>query len=355
VRDTLPYSWYTDPDVLARERERLFASAWQYAGHSGELAEPGSYLTLRVGEIPLVVLRDRGGTLRAFVNVCRHRGAEVVSGHGSCTTLQCHYHAWTYGLDGKLRAAPRSEADPDFDRDALGLKPAQVGTWGPLVFVNADASAPPLAETLGELPEIVRRGGLDLDELSFHERVTFSLDANWKIAVENYLECYHCAVAHPGFSEVIDVRPEAYLLERHPTFGSHYARPRERSANGDVHGQFHLIWPNIKVNVMPGRPNLSVGPLVPTGTDTTDGFLDYFFAPGADPDWVAEYLRLDYQVGDEDRVLVESVQRGMRSRAFDRGRLMLPSEELIGEFQRWVAAGLSQTPSRGNDSSHARE
>ena len=102
-------------------------------------------------------------------------------------------------------------------------------------------------------------------------------------------------------------------------------------------GQFHLIWPNIKVNVMPGRANLSVGPLVPNGTDSTDGFLDYFFGPDCDPDWIADYLELDYQVGDEDRVLVESVHRGMRSGAFERGRLMLPSEELIGEFQRWVA------------------
>ncbi len=361
MTDTLPYSWYTDPDVLARERARLFSSAWQYAGHSGELAEPGSYLTLHVGEVPLVVVRDREGTgtLRAFVNVCRHRGAEVVTGRGSCTTLQCHYHAWTYGLDGKLRAAPRSEADPGFDSEALGLKPAQVDTWGPLVFVNADASAPPLAETLGELPEIVRRAGLDLDALEFHERVSFSLDANWKIAVENYLECYHCAVAHPSFSEVIDVRPDRYLLEGHPTFGSHYASPRTPSTagngNGEVEGQFHLIWPNIKVNVMPGRANLSVGPLVPNGTDSTDGFLDYFFGPDCDPDWIADYLKLDYQVGDEDRVLVESVQRGMRSGAFERGRLMLPSEELIGEFQRWVAGRLDQTPSRGNDSSHVRE
>jgi len=357
MTDTLLYSWYTDPEVLARERARLFTSAWQYAGHTGELAEPGSYLTLQVGEVPLVVVRDRDGTLRSFINVCRHRGAEVVTGRGTCTTLQCHYHAWTYGLDGKLRAAPRSEADPGFNRDELGLRPAQVDTWGPLVFVNADASAPPLAETLGELPEIVRGAGLDLDALEFHQRVSFSLGANWKIAVENFLECYHCAVAHPSFSEVIDVRPDRYLLERHPTFGSHYASPRGASSNGNGHvdGQFHLIWPNIKVNVMPGRANLSVGPLVPNGTDSTDGFLDYFFGPDCDPGWIADYLELDYQVGDEDRVLVESVHRGMRSGAFERGRLMLPSEELIGEFQRWVAARIDQTPSRGTDSSHVRE
>jgi choline monooxygenase len=320
--------------VLARERELLFAHSWQYAGHSGQLAEPGSYFTLRVGDVPLVVVRDREGELAAFVNVCRHRGAEVVSGEGSCTTLQCHYHAWTYGLDGALRAAPR--ADDDLDRTELGLRRAQVDTWGPFLFVNADSEAPPLAETLGELPELVRAGGIDVDALAFHSRRPYSLAANWKVAVENYLECYHCAVAHPGFSEVVDVAPDAYRLERHSTFASHHVRTRD----GDGEGQFHMIWPSTKVNIWPGTPNLSIGPLAPAEPGRTDGFLDYFFSADVDSAWLADFMELDDQVGIEDRELVESVQRGMQSRAFERGRLMLPSEELIADFQRWVAAGL---------------
>ena len=334
MTDTLPYRWYTDADVLARERERLFGHAWQYAGHTGQLPEPGSFFTIRAGDVPLIVVRDREGALRALVNVCRHRGAEVVSGEGRCTTLQCHYHAWTYDLDGSLRAAPRSNG---LDRGALGLRPAQVGTWGPLVFVNPDLDAPPLEATLGDLPRIVRAAGLDLDALTFHQRVEYSLRANWKIAVENYLECYHCAVAHPGFSKVIDVSPSAYRLEAHPTFASHFAPSRD----GEGQGQFHMIWPNIKVNVMPGRPNLSIGPLVPEEPDRTYGWLDYFFAEDVDEGWIADYLKLDNQVGAEDQVLVESVQRGMRAGAFEHGQLLLPSEELIAEFQRWVATGLA--------------
>jgi phenylpropionate dioxygenase-like ring-hydroxylating dioxygenase large terminal subunit len=323
--------------VFARERVRLFERSWLYAGHAAQLAEPGSYFTLRVGDIPLVVVRDRDGILRAFVNVCRHRGAEVVAREGRCTTLQCHYHAWTYGLDGALRAAPRSEADPAFDCDELGLRPARIGAWGPFLFVNADADAAPLADTLGPLPDIVRDGGIDVDAVTFHARAPYSLAANWKVAVENYLECYHCAVAHPGFTELVDVSPEAYRLERHPTFASHYAPLRDGSAEG----QFHLIWPATKVNIMPGRANISVGRLVPVDANRTDGFLDYFFPPGVDPEWIAEYMEFDDRVGAEDRELVESVQRGMRSGAFAHGRLMLPSEELIGDFQRWVAAGLA--------------
>ena len=321
--------------MLARERELLFAHAWQYAGHAGQVAQPGSYFTVRAGPVPLVVVRDRDGELRAFLNVCRHRGAEVVSGEGRCTTLQCHYHAWTYGLDGELRAAPRAE--DGFDRSELGLRPALVDTWGRFIFVNADADAAPLAETLGELPALVRDGGIDVDSLTFHHRGHYSLAANWKVAVENYLECYHCAVAHPAFSEVVDVSPDSYRLEPHPTFASHHVRLRD----GEGGGQFHLVWPNIKVNIWPGAPNLSIGRLVPISPGQTDGFLDYFFPQDADPRWVKDYLELDDQVGAEDRELVESVQRGIGSRAFERGRLMLPSEELIAEFQRWVAAGLA--------------
>ena len=347
MTDTLPYTWYTDVEVFDREREGLFERSWQYAGHMGDLPEPGSYFTLRTGNVPLVVVRDREDELRAFVNVCRHRGAEVVSGSGPCSTLQCHYHAWTYALDGTLRAAPRSDADPGFDRDALGLRPAQVDTWGPFVFVNADHEAAPLADTLGTLPDLVRDAGLDVDALTFHTRAAYSLEANWKVAVENYLECYHCAVAHPSFSDVIDVGDEAYRLESHPTFATHYAQARETprndhyDTNGGVEGQFHMIWPSIKVNVMPGRANISIGPLVPVGPDRTDGFLDYFFGADADSDWIADYLALDDQVGAEDRTLVESVQRGMGSGAFEHGRLLLPSEELIGEFQRWVSGALN--------------
>jgi phenylpropionate dioxygenase-like ring-hydroxylating dioxygenase large terminal subunit len=337
---TLPYAAYTDPAVLERERARVFRPAWTYAGHTGELAEPGTYFTCRVAEVPVVVVRDREGAINAFVNVCRHRGAEVVSGAGRCSTLQCHYHAWTYGLDGALRAAPR--ADASFDRAERGLRRVLVETWGPFIFVNVDLDAAPLAQTLGPLPDILREGGIDVDALVFHHRAPYSLQANWKVAVENYLECYHCAVAHPSFSDAVDVRPDSYELAAHPTFASHYAQGRNGSSG--ARGQFHLVWPALKVNVMPGPGNLSIGPLVPVGVDRTDGFLDYFFPATTDASWIEDFLVLDDQVGAEDRVLVESVQRGMASGVFEGGELMLPSEDLIAEFGRWVSDAVAGEP-----------
>ena len=169
-------------------------------------------MTTQAGHIPVVVARDDEGVLRGFVNVCRHRAHVVASGSGCRETLQCPYHAWTYGLDGSLRRAPRSERVPGFDPGAFSLLPVAVDTWGPFLFVNPDPDAAPLAEMLGELPAIVARSGLDLDTLRFHSHHEWPIEANWKVALENYLECYHCPTAHPGFSKVIDVDPDSYAL-----------------------------------------------------------------------------------------------------------------------------------------------
>src|SRR5262245_4297477 len=128
--ESLPASWYTDRDVASRERERIFRHAWQYVGRTAQVTQSGDYFTAAVGDVPIVVVRD-GDVLRAFVNVCRHRRHEVVSGTGNRKTLQCPYHAWTYGLDGRLRAAPRTDREEDFDRANYPLLPVAVDVWGP--------------------------------------------------------------------------------------------------------------------------------------------------------------------------------------------------------------------------------
>ena len=188
-------------------------------------------------------------------------------------------------------------------------------------------------------------GGLDVDALVFHHRSEYRLQANWKVLVENFLECYHCAVAHPGLADVIDVDHDAYRLERHPTFASHFAHVRERPRDAHydaagIDGQFHLVWPSLKVNVMPGRAEPVDRSADAGGAGATDGVLDYFFAADEDPDWIADFMALDDEVGAEDRVLVESVQRGMAAGVLERGELLLPSEDLIAAFQEWVADAL---------------
>jgi choline monooxygenase len=330
---TYPWTWYEDPEIARRERERIFRRAWQYAGRRDELTAPGSFAATRVGGLPVVLTRDRDDVLRAFANVCRHRGALVAHGTGERGTLQCPYHAWTYGLDGCLRGAPRTRGDDDFDAGGLGLVPMAVDTWGPFVFVNPDAGAPPLGEALGDLPAVVAAHGTDVDALRFHHRVEYEIRAIWKFAIEYYLECYHCQLNHPGLVSVIDDR--RLVLEARGLRASQFnpAHPAFDVAGGNPDGQSHLLFPSMKLNVQPGPGNLSIGPVVPTGAETTARFLDYFVGPDVDDAWLQEMLAFDSQVGAEDTVLVERVQRGLRSGALDHGRLLPESERLILHFQ----------------------
>jgi choline monooxygenase len=321
--------------VLRLEQDRIFRHAWQYVGHAGRVEQVGARFAGWAGEVPVLVVRAEDG-VRAFLNVCRHRGSLLVEGDAVRGSIQCPYHAWTYGLDGSLRAAPRSEREPDFDMAEISLVPLRLETWGPFLFVNPDDDAPPLAETLGPLPELV-----PVDDLVFHSRDDYELAANWKIACENYLECYHCPTAHKGFSAAYDVDPDEYRLE--PT-GEHvlsqFAHTRE-AGNGQGQGQFHFVWPNLKINVLAGTPNLSIGPLLPAGPERSSGFLDYFFAREAETGWVEELLAFDRQVGAEDRVLVERVQKGVRSGIVEEGRLLGESEQLVARFQELVGSALS--------------
>jgi phenylpropionate dioxygenase-like ring-hydroxylating dioxygenase large terminal subunit len=358
---TLPYEWYTDPTVLRLEQERVFARSWQYAARLEQVGEPGRLTTAWAGTLPVVLTRARDGELRGFVNVCRHRGHLLCEGDATRESIQCPYHAWTYGLDGALRSAPRFDREAGFDQAALGLVPVSVAAWGPFVFVNPDRDAEPLENALGDLPRLLAEGGIDLDALTFHARAESDEYAcNWKVCAENFLECYHCAVAHPTLTKAIDVSPDAYGLEIHGRVSTQIA-PRKNSVGagrqpgthtdtpgGGVYdaedevarGQFHFLFPATVINVMPGRPNLSIGPIVPRAAERTYRFLDYFVGPDVDERWLADFLTLDEAVGAEDRRLVEGVQRGIASGGLEAGVLMPESEQLIAHFQSLVVEAL---------------
>jgi len=351
---TLPASWYSDPAILKLEHERIFKRSWQYAGTTHSLAEPGSYFTCRLGDVPVVVVRDKDDTIRGFVNVCRHRGHEVVSGCGKRESLQCPYHAWTFSLDGSLRAAPRSDREPGFDPADWSLLPVQVETWGPLVFVNPSPDAAPLAQTLGGLPETIRQRGLDPATLEYHSRSReWIVEANWKLVAENYLECYHCPVAHKSFSRLIDVDPDSYVLETSRWSSSQFGPvhpdvdtgTRERLPyvpEGPIRSsQFHFVWPNWTLNTFPGPENLRVLVFEPMGPERTRTYVDGFWAAGTPEAVIEEITEFGTVVGQEDNDLVESVHRGLRSGTIETGRLLLGSEGLLQHFQLLVHEALS--------------
>ena len=347
---TLPADWYADPAVQRLEGERIFARTWQYAGRADRVASPGDFFTCFAGQIPIVVVRDNEGVLRGFVNVCRHRGHLIASGDGNRKALQCPYHAWTYDLDGTLRKAPRSEREPDFDMEGFSMLPVATEAWGPLVFVNPDPEAGPLADALGPLPGHVAASGLELDRLRFRVRNDWEIGCDWKIAIENYLECYHCAVAHPGFSKVIDVAPDEYELRSEGLVSSQFGVVKE-SAKGNgkaylaeegmLQPQYHMLFPNTTLNIDPGPGNMSVDVTRPAGPGRCAGSTEYFFYEEVSDETAVEMMAFANQVGAEDASLVASVQLGLSSGMIPHGRLLRSSEHLIQHFQRLVHEALS--------------
>lgn len=353
--ESLPAHWYTDPSITASEIERVFRKSWNYIGPISELSHLGDYITGYVGEVPAVVIRNEGG-LSGFINVCRHRRHEVMKDRGNATMMQCGYHAWTYDLTGCLKRAPRSAAEQNFRLEDYPLLPLRVESLGPFVFANLDSNAGSLTSYFGELLNIIADSGIHLESLQLYSREEWHAEANWKTMLENYLECYHCSIAHPGFSTAIDVRPENYNLTTYGWFASQVGHVRQSALDGksaiktyDARGeiaqaQYHLLWPNITININPGFPNLSVDVWVPDGPNKTKGFSEQYFAPGVSEEFARDLIAFNKQVGLEDDLLTNSVQRGLIGGIPERGRFLTNSEHLCIHFQKLIVEALNGGP-----------
>ena len=263
--------YYLDPDSVEHEQERIFDRTWQFAGHVSQLREPGAYLTTKAGTQPVLVIRDDEGEVRAFRNVCRHRGSRLLSGAGQCKrAIRCRYHGWTYRLDGTLIGVPEGRSfDAPLDKPGLGLFPVRSEVVEGLIFVNLDVHAEPLRHQLGELPARLARYGIaDLD-------LFFELDrtqpVNWKIVADNYLEGYHVPIAHPGLMRLLDYgRYEADVHERWVWFeaplrdkpsGNRLERAYQRlvtpmpgvSEEDRRVWRYIFVWPNTAIDLYPDQ------------------------------------------------------------------------------------------------------
>lgn len=323
---------YTDPKFLQVEREQIFHRSWQFLCHEEKLREPGSYVTLDVEGQPVVATRNKNGELKAFYNVCKHRGHELISGEGKVKKLTCPYHAWTFNLDGALVVAPRSEHIENFEPKEICLDTVQIEIFCHLVFVNLDPDAAPLAQQSGDLASEIMGFAPDLANLTFATRLTYNIKANWKSVVDNFLECYHCPVAHKGFSSMIDM--DTYKVKTHGIYSSHLAKARTGANNAynieDATVNDHAVWflwPNLTLMRYPGRGNFMVWRFYPISETETYEEFDFFFETAEPTETEKEALAfIDDVLQVEDINLVESVQRGMSTPAFNSGRYMVDVE-----------------------------
>jgi choline monooxygenase len=278
-----------------------------------------------------------------------------MKGRGNAKLMQCGYHAWTYDLAGCLKRAPRSADEANFRPGDYPLLPLRVESLGPFVFVNPDRGALSVEAYFGKLLDVIAASGIDLGTLQIYEREDWQSQSNWKTMLENYLECYHCPVAHPGFSAAVDVRPENYSLTAHDWFSSQIGRVRQSALEGyskvemyDTRGsveqsQYHLLWPNTTISINPGFPNLSIDVWIPDGPNRTRGFSEQFFAPGVTEEFARELIAFNKKVGEEDDFLTDSVQRGLLAGIPERGRLLRNSEHLVIHFQKLIVQAVGAT------------
>jgi Rieske 2Fe-2S family protein len=349
--ETLPQRYFVSAEIFAEESEKIFASNWVLVGHQSQLAKPGDYFLAAIAGESLIVVKDQRSTIRAFYNVCRHRGARLCEAkNGHLSAIQCPYHAWTYALDGRLLGAPHMDETPGFNKAEYPLTPARLGLWEGFIFVNLDDGGTRLRsqatarQAPGDFISLERWfepldgkfSPWNLTSLRSAKRIEYDVQANWKLMFQNYSECYHCLGVHPELSKISPYDSAENDLTKGPFLGGFMrinkdkgltmsgnacALPVGNFGEEDFRVVFYYsIFPNILLSLHPDY--VMVHQLQPQSPDRTLIFCDWFFNPEAfkrgdfDPDDAVKFWDM---VNKQDWHVCELSQKGISSRAYQPG------------------------------------
>lgn len=289
---------------------------------------PGDYVTAETAGQPIAIVRGADEKLRAFYNVCKHRAHLLLSGSGRTSKIMCPYHAWTYRLEGQLARAPHTEALENFNAKEICLDQLQVEVFCGFVFVNLDPNARSLSAQSGDLATEIGHWAPDIEQLTFGHRLTYDIKSNWKNVVDNFLECYHCQTAHKDFCTLVDM--DTYKVTTHGIYSSHMADAGTTAntaydvSNATV--RTHAVWwlwPTTCLMRYPGRSSMIVLNIVPAGPERTLETYDFFLETAEPTDAERATIKyLDEVLQVEDIAIVESVQKGMNTPAFQQGRIV---------------------------------
>lgn len=337
INYTLPYKNYVEPEVFSKENEKIFAKKWIYVGHTSQVEKVGDFFTFEIATESIIISKDKDEKINAFYNICPHRGTRVEkSESGNKKVFVCSYHGWTFKLDGKVNRAP------NFDKDTLGdhncMTHVQIEIFQSLIFINLDTEAKPFREEYSELVE-------SLEKYTFFDsvkRVRSSkreIDANWKAVIDNYLECDHCKIAHPAFAKTFDM--ENYNIDTHEKFTLQYSEMKKGDDSDPAH--FYWVWPNLMISVYPGEGgNFTTSQILPVSPNKSVAIYSYFFANEELTPKQEELIAFVDQVRLEDFDLVELLQTGFHSRAFDQG-IYSPTEHGLKHFHKQYKEAMSMS------------
>ncbi|MEP4036039.1 aromatic ring-hydroxylating dioxygenase subunit alpha [Pseudophaeobacter sp.] len=356
IPHTLDARYYTDPAHFDREMNGLLASTWQFAGHVSQVPNIGDYFAFEIAGQNLFAIRGRDGTVRTFYNVCQHRAHEMVSGTGNTRVVVCPYHAWSYELTGHLRSGPNLKKVPGFDRSKICLTEVRTEDFHGFLFVNLDDDAQSMDEWYPGVREELAAFVPQIADLAPLEWVECPEVCNWKVSVENYSECYHCPSNHATFAEGV-VKPETYDIQ--PDAGGGYVlrhitecqSPEKMTYPVDLSvphaGEYQswFLWPMFSFQCYPGNI-LNTYHWRAQDVDHCTVWRGWYTTGGAESDVIRGLAIQDRDTTvEEDIHLVESVHRGLKSKGYRPGPLVLDpkcgvmSEHSIQTLQSWMREG----------------
>lgn len=363
LASTLPSRFFYDAEIFAQEREKIFYPAWHAVAHENELKEPGAFVMHEILDQSVVVMRGQDDKVRAFHNVCQHRGNRLITERRGKlgTLLRCGYHSWCYDLDGSLRSAPRTNRLEGFDKAAFGLKPVRLERCGGFWFVNMDPDAPSLASMTEGAEAEMRRFLPDLDRMQLIQEVDVPVAANWKVIMDNSIEGYHFDLSgpvHKVLAALIDFK--GYTLTAHDKWWTYIGPPKSgvNSAYGEsLEGStyqtdsfFNIgIWPNTTFYCFPYANMLGTFIMLPTGPESSLLRFGYYTPDGEVPKVTEACFRwMNEELGPEDIELNLTTQKGLRSFGYDQGRYLIDpersneSEHLVHHFHALCYQALQQ-------------
>ena len=363
---TIRAAWYTDERVFELERQTVFSRSWQFAARVDQLEEPGDFVTTEIAGEPIVIARGNDNVVRGFFNVCRHHAATVMTeSAGHANQMRCPYHGWTYSLEGELKGTPDFGGVCNFDREQNGLAPVEIATWENWVFARLDAKqhsplslgtgVPPVTHaqdasaTLNDFlgTDLINQfQSLNLANLHWLERRCYTLNCNWKVFVDNYLDGgYHVPHLHKGLDSVLDYsnytieNGERFCLQSSPMV----SRTEDDSVSAVRTGKralYYWLYPNFMINCYEGMMDTNL--VRPLAVDRTEVVFDFYFADVSATARERNVASVDVgeRIQQEDLDICESVQRGLQSRAYNSGRLSVRREAGEHLFHRLLHADL---------------
>lgn len=324
---------YTNRGILDIEKQAIFKSTWQYVGHVSQLPETGSLIVAEIADVPLIIVRN-DSTIQCYANVCKHRAGPLATENGLVRNLRCHYHGWTYDLTGQLIVAP--EMDKSFQACDVKLTEYPTEIWQGLIFVHLGTVQRPVSDYFEGIATQIKP--IDLGSMTYHHRDSYDVACHWKVYMDNYLEGYHLPYVHPGLSKLLDYR--SYDTELYDWYSYQFS-PLGGGDNfygeGDAH--YYCIYPNLMLNILPGRCQLNL--ITPTGLNTCRVDFDYFYS-APDSEQTKELIKQDLDFSDEiqqeDIDICEQVQKGLQSGTYSSGFLCQKREQGVWHFQELVRA-----------------